>query len=286
MPAGMVCGIAALAAVLPLIAQDARPSVGRTWPLMSGDLPRTKAVQIRSLSFRLRVRRELIGNARMKDRFRRGMVVVGTYSGPLFVEVRDPALRHSREITRVCSRRVTHRPNWPGMIMPCPSAAYGPRCGAGGGQLYRSTSGQVLVSAEASLAGLPAGRVRVVIRSLGFKTVRRAVIVSEGTESAFEARLESDESIEPHSGRLSLKITGPAQRVLPNAEVVLKDAAGTITKARTNGLGTEDFPAFPAGNCHLEIDDPGFKPWRTPCFVDDAGVERLNVNLERSNPGI
>ena len=36
-----------------------------------------------------------------------------------------------------------------GMIMPCPSAAYGPRCGAGGGQLYRSTSGQVLVSAEA-----------------------------------------------------------------------------------------------------------------------------------------
>ena len=32
--------------------------------------------------------------------------------------------------------------------MPCPSAAYGPRCGAGGGQLYRSTSGQVLVSAE------------------------------------------------------------------------------------------------------------------------------------------
>jgi len=114
MPAGMVCGIAALAAVLPLIAQDARPSVGRTWPLMSGDLPRTKAVPIRSLSFRLRVRRELIGNARMKDRYRGGMVVVGTHSGPLFVEVRDPALRHSREITRVCSRRVTHRPNGAG----------------------------------------------------------------------------------------------------------------------------------------------------------------------------
>jgi len=34
------------------------------------------------------------------------------------------------------------------MIMPCPSEAYGPRCGAGGGQLYRSTSGQVLVSEE------------------------------------------------------------------------------------------------------------------------------------------
>ena len=32
--------------------------------------------------------------------------------------------------------------------MPCPSAAYEPRRGAGGGRLYRSTSGQVLVSAE------------------------------------------------------------------------------------------------------------------------------------------
>ena len=59
------------------------------------------------------------------------------------------ALRHSREITRVCSRRVTTGQTGPGMIMPCPSAAYGPRSGPGGGQLYRSTSGQVLVSAEA-----------------------------------------------------------------------------------------------------------------------------------------
>jgi len=41
--------------------------------------------------------------------------------------------------------------------MPCPSAAYGPRCGAGGGQLYRSTNGQVLVSAEGVIAP-PNGR--------------------------------------------------------------------------------------------------------------------------------
>ena len=41
--------------------------------------------------------------------------------------------------------------------MPCPSAAYGPRCGAGGGQLYRSTSGQVLVSAEEVKFTVPSG---------------------------------------------------------------------------------------------------------------------------------
>ena len=53
--------------------------------------------------------------------------------------------------------------------MPCPSAAYGPRCGAGGGQLYRSTSGQVLVSAEAAPTAPLAATISPVEVSVGQK---------------------------------------------------------------------------------------------------------------------
>ena len=58
-------------------------------------------------------------------------------------------LRHSREITQVCSRRVTHRPNGAGDENALPICGLRAKVRCRGGQLYRSTSGQVLVSAEA-----------------------------------------------------------------------------------------------------------------------------------------
>jgi len=57
------------------------------------------------------------------------------------------ALRHSREMTRVCSRNLTHGPAFGGDDAAFP-AVCGLKHGVSGGSLYRSTSGSFLVSAE------------------------------------------------------------------------------------------------------------------------------------------
>jgi len=116
-------------------------------------------------------------------------------------------------------------------------------------------------SGIASFAGLPVGRVEIIVSYPGFWIWRGTFNVQNGPDLKVDAKLELGSVgggglVEPHSGRLSVTVSDPAKGVLVNAEV-------SVILARA----------------------PGFRDWRGNFPIAPDNEARLPVQLEVSDPG-
>jgi len=145
-------------------------------------------------------------------------------------------------------------------------------------------------SGIASFAGLPVGRVEIIVSYPGFWIWRGTFNVQNGPDLKVDAKLELGSVgggglVEPHSGRLSVTVSDPAKGVLVNAEVSVKCAGGASGKVRTDSMGVASFAALPVGECQILARAPGFRDWRGNFPIAPDNEARLPVQLEVSDPG-
>jgi hypothetical protein len=70
--------------------------------------------------------------------------------------------------------------------------------------------------------------------------------------------------------------------LIPNAQLKLTNVeTGESWSATTNEQGAYTLPLIKPGNYHLDVDKPGFKPYRqTQIVLETGGQHRIEVRME------